>query len=212
MADFSHYRLEYCKTGLSEADLHHDPLEQFRRWIKQAIEEKLPEPYAMTLATVSADGQPSARIVLLRGVYEEGFQFFTNYESRKGEELAHNERAALVFYWADMERQVRIEGTISKTDANTSDDYFQKRPRGSQIAAAISAQSKTIANREILEDRVTKYTEELGENLVPRPASWGGYQLLPHSIEFWQGRPSRLHDRLRYRKVNGKWIIERLCP
>lgn len=212
MADFSHYRLEYCKTGLSEADLHLDPLEQFRIWIKQAIDEKLPEPYAMTLATVSADGQPSARIVLLRGVYEQGFQFFTNYESRKGEELAQNGRAALVFYWADMERQVRIEGTISKTDAHISDDYFQKRPRGSQIAAVISEQSKTIANREILEARVAQYTDELAEKLVPRPASWGGYHLAPHSIEFWQGRPSRLHDRLRYRKVNGKWIIERLCP
>jgi pyridoxamine 5'-phosphate oxidase len=212
MADFSHYRLEYCKTGLSEADLHQDPLEQFRIWIKQAIDEKLPEPYAMTLATVSADGQPSARIVLLRGVYEQGFQFFTNYESRKGEELAQNDRAALVFYWADLERQVRVEGSIRKTDARTSDDYFQKRPRGSQIAAVISAQSKTIANREILEARVAQYTDELGEKPVPRPDSWGGYHLIPHSIEFWQGRPSRLHDRLRYRKVNGKWIIERLCP
>lgn len=212
MADFSQYRLEYCKTGLSEADLHADPLEQFRSWIRQAMEEKLPEPYAMTLATVSSDGQPSARIVLLRGVNDNGFQFFTSYESRKGEEIAGNQRGALVFYWAELERQVRVEGIISKTDAATSDRYFEQRPRGSQIAAMVSTQSKVVANREQLETRVAKLSEELEGKPVPRPEQWGGYQLLPERIEFWQGRPSRLHDRLRYRKVQGNWIIERLCP
>lgn len=212
MADFSQYRLEYCKTGLSEADLHADPLEQFRKWIRQAMEEKLPEPYAMTLATVSSGGQPSARIVLLRGVNDRGFQFFTSYESRKGEEIAGNQRGALVFYWAELERQVRVEGVISKTDAATSDRYFEQRPRGSQIAAIASLQSKVIASRELLETKVVKLSEELQGKPVPRPEQWGGYQLDPERIEFWQGRPSRLHDRLRYRKVNGSWIVERLYP
>jgi pyridoxamine 5'-phosphate oxidase len=212
MADFSQFRLEYSKAGLSEADLHADPLEQFRLWINQAMAEKLPEPYAMTLATVSASGQPSARVVLLRGVSASGFQFFTNYQSRKGEEIAHNSKAALVFYWAEMERQIRIEGIITKTDAATSDQYFDKRPRGSQIAAVISAQSKVVPNREVLEARVEELNKQLEGKPVPRPSEWGGYQLQPESIEFWQGRPSRLHDRLRYRKEKGKWIVERLSP
>ncbi|HMO36832.1 MAG TPA: pyridoxamine 5'-phosphate oxidase, partial [Gemmatales bacterium] len=189
MADFSHYRLEYSKAGLHESELHSDPIEQFKLWINQALLEKLPEPYAMTLATVSPSGQPSARIVLLRGIHDGCFQFFTNYESRKGEEIAQNQKAALLFYWADMERQVRIEGLITKTSAETSDRYFAQRPRGSQMAAVISAQSKVIADRRLLEEKFAQLEKELDGKTVPRPATWGGYQLEPENIEFWQGRP-----------------------
>lgn len=211
-ADLSQFRLEYCRSGLAEGDLHADPLEQFKRWLAEAMKEKLPEPYAMTLATVNPKGMPSARIVLLRQVTATGFQFFTNYDSRKGDELDHNHHAALLFYWAEMERQVRIEGTVAKTSPEVSDSYFGQRPRLSQISAVASAQSVVIRDRSILEQAMARLEKEMDGKPVPRPPHWGGYELTPQSMEFWQGRPSRLHDRLRYRLHQGRWIVERLSP
>jgi len=205
-------RKDYDKSGLSEADLHADPIQQFRHWLDEALIAKLVEPYAMTLATADPDGKPSARIVLLRGVDQTGFQFFTNYLSRKGHDIAKNAQGALLFYWDDLERQVRIEGHITRTDDAASDSYFAQRPRASQIAAVASAQSEVIADRGILEKRVAELTSELEGKPVPRPPHWGGYTLKPDSLEFWQGRPSRLHDRLRYRLEQNRWIIERLSP
>ncbi|HQR43582.1 MAG TPA: pyridoxamine 5'-phosphate oxidase [Gemmatales bacterium] len=211
-ADLSHFRLEYCRSGLAESELHANPIEQFKHWLSEALKEKLPEPYAMTLATVSADGQPSARIVLLRHVTATGFQFFTNYHSRKGMEIAGNQKGALLFYWAEMERQVRVEGTISRTTDEVSDRYFSQRPRLSQLSARASEQSEIVADRATLEQAMQRLEQELEGKPVPRPEHWGGYELIPNSLEFWQGRPSRLHDRLRYRRASGQWIIERLCP
>ncbi|MFT3880082.1 MAG: pyridoxamine 5'-phosphate oxidase [Gemmatales bacterium] len=212
MTDLTQLRKEYSQAGLTEADLHADPIEQFRGWFQQALAASLPEPYAMTLATVSPDGQPSARIVLLRQVDQKGFQFYTNYRSHKGTDLSSNNQAALLFYWAELERQVRVEGVISKVEDSDSDNYFAQRPRGSQIAAVASAQSEVIADRSVLEQRVAELTAELEGKPVPRPSHWGGYRLKPDSLEFWQGRPSRLHDRLRYRWDKTRWIIERLSP
>lgn len=212
MPELIHLRKDYSKSGLTESDLNADPIRQFQHWFEEALAAKLIEPYAMTLATVSPDGQPAARVVLLRSVDQSGFQFFTNYLSRKGHDLKNNAQAALLFYWAELERQVRIEGNITRTDDATSDSYFAHRPRASQIAAVASAQSEVIADRTILEKRVAELTAELDGKPVPRPQHWGGYLLKPHALEFWQGRPSRLHDRLRYRLENHRWIIERLSP
>ncbi len=212
MPELIHLRKDYSKSGLSEADLHADPIQQFQHWLEEALSAKLVEPYAMTLASATSDGRPTARIVLLRSVDQAGFQFFTNYFSRKGQDIARNAQGALLFYWAELERQVRIEGTITRTDDATSDSYFAHRPRASQIAAAASAQSEVIADRTVLEKRVAELTAELEGKPVPRPQHWGGYTLKPSALEFWQGRPSRLHDRLRYRLDNNRWIIERLSP
>lgn len=207
-----HLRKDYDKGGLTEADLHADPIQQFRHWMNEALLAKLVEPYAMTLATATPQGQPTARIVLLRGVDHTGFQFFTNYLSRKGQDIEKNGRGALLFYWAELERQVRIEGNISMTEDAASDHYFVMRPRASQIAAVASAQSEVIADRGVLEKRVAELTAELEGKPVPRPQHWGGYTLKPDIMEFWQGRPNRLHDRLRYRWDKTRWIIERLSP
>lgn len=212
ISEIIHLRKDYDKGGLEETDLHADPIQQFRHWMNEALIAKLVEPYAMTLATVTPEGQPTARIVLLRGADQSGFQFFTNYLSRKGHDIEKNARGALLFYWAELERQVRIEGSISKTEDADSDHYFVMRPRASQIAAVASAQSEVIADRGVLEKRVAELTAELEGKPVPRPHHWGGYTLKPTSLEFWQGRPSRLHDRLRYRWENARWIIERLSP
>ena len=198
---------------LNEAELAADPFVQFRRWLDEAIAAGLPQPDAMTLATATAAGIPSARMVLLRGYDERGFAFYTNYESRKGEELTANPRAALVFYWAPLERQIRIEGTVTTVTEAESDAYFQSRPRGSCLSAIASPQSRVVPNREVLEEKVRQLEEKFLGQTVPRPATWGGYRVVPAQIEFWQGRANRLHDRLRYvREEGGMWRIERLSP
>ena len=206
-------RKEYILIGLSEADLAADPIQQFQVWFAQALAAGLAEPNAMTVATATPDGRPSARMLLIKGVDERGFVFFTNYESRKGLELAVNPYAALVFYWAELERQVRIEGTVEQVAPAESDAYFHSRPLGSQLGAAASRQSQVLAGREELEQRVADLATAYADRQLPRPPHWGGFRVVPSALEFWQGRPSRLHDRLRYRRdQSGAWVIERLSP
>ncbi|AOR68900.1 pyridoxamine 5'-phosphate oxidase [Burkholderia stabilis] len=214
MTTLADLRINYSRASLDEADAAHDPFAQFDRWFKEALAAKLPEPNTMTLATVGDDGRPSARIVLIKGVDERGFVFFTNYESRKGRDLAAHPHAALLFYWIELERQVRIEGRIEKTSAEESDRYFASRPLGSRIGAWASEQSAVIDSRATLEAREKAVSERYGDT-PPRPPHWGGYRLVPDAIEFWQGRPSRLHDRLLYtRDANAApgWTISRLSP
>ncbi|ALX10981.1 pyridoxamine 5'-phosphate oxidase [Burkholderia cepacia JBK9] len=214
MTTLADLRINYSRASLDEADAAPDPLAQFDRWFKEALAAKLPEPNTMTLATVGADGRPSARIVLIKGVDERGFVFFTNYESRKGHDLAVHPQAALLFYWIELERQVRIEGRIEKTSAEESDRYFASRPLGSRIGAWASEQSAVIDSRATLEAREKAISERYGDN-PPRPPHWGGYRLVPDAIEFWQGRPSRLHDRLLYTRdaaASPGWTISRLSP
>jgi pyridoxamine 5'-phosphate oxidase len=206
-------RKEYTWSGLSEADVDADPLRQFEMWLQEAAAANLPEPNAMTLATATPDGQPSARMVLLKGFDASGFTFFTNYESRKGRELAANPRAALLFFWPQLQRQVRIEGTVERVSESESDAYFRSRPLGSRLSAWASAQSEVIADRAVLEERVRDLMQRFPDGDVPCPPYWGGYRVRPVTIEFWQGRPDRLHDRLRYQRVQPEgWCIERLSP
>lgn len=206
-------RKEYTAGGLSEADVDADPLRQFEKWFGQALTANLPEPNAMTLATAAADGQPSARVVLLKAFDASGFTFFTNYDSRKGRELTANPRAALLFFWPQMQRQVRIEGTVERIAEVESDAYFHSRPLGSRLGAWASAQSEVIAGREVLEEHMRQLTQRFAGGDMPRPPHWGGYRVCPLAIEFWQGRPDRLHDRLRYQRVQpGGWRLERLSP
>jgi len=204
-------RQKYGKFELLESAMAATPVEQFTRWFSEALEAGVPEPNAMTLATVGADLHPAARIVLLKGFDERGFVFYTNYESRKGRDLNQHPRASLLFFWQLLERQVRIEGHIEKTSAEESDEYFRSRPLGSRIGAWVSPQSQPIT-REQLEARNTELSESLGED-PSRPPHWGGYRVVPHYVEFWQGRPSRLHDRLAYRlQENSGWTLQRLAP
>lgn len=208
----SDLRKDYRQQSLSETEVDPNPLQQFQTWFKQAIEAEILEPNAMTLATLSREGKPAARIVLLKEVDDRGFTFFTNYKSRKGEELAHSPWAALVFWWAELERQVRIEGSVSQVSAADSDRYFSSRPWGSRLGAWASEQSKVIAGREVLEQNLRALEQEYRDQEVPRPPHWGGYRLSPTLIEFWQGRPNRLHDRLCYRLQSDQWKLERLSP
>jgi pyridoxamine 5'-phosphate oxidase len=205
-------RREYMGHGLSEADVDADPIRQFGVWFEEAAAAGLLEPNAMTLATATAEGRPSARMVLLKEVDASGFVFYTNYEGRKSRELAENPWAALVFFWADLSRQVRIEGRVERVTPQESDAYFAIRPPGSQISAWASQQSVVIPGREMLERRVEELEAEYANRLVPRPPFWGGFRVVPEVIEFWQGRPSRLHDRLRYTRRDEGWAIERLSP
>jgi pyridoxamine 5'-phosphate oxidase len=199
--------------GLRETDVAPNPFQQFRTWLDEALAAQLPQPLGMTLATATADGQPSARMVLLRGFDERGFAFFTNYESRKAHELESNPRAALVFYWAELDRQVRIEGTVERTSAEESDAYFLTRPWGSRLGAWASPQSQVLAGREVLERRMEELAAQYREPEIARPPFWGGYRVVPTVIEFWQGQPNRLHDRLRYRRLeDNSWCLERLAP
>jgi len=205
-------RREYAREGLAEADVDADPVVQFGRWFEQAEQGGLLEPHAMTLATATPDGRPSARMVLLRGFDQRGFCFYTNYQSRKGDELAANPRAALVFWWDKLERQVRIEGRVERTSRAESEAYFSSRPPGSQLSAAASPQSRVIDGRATLERRVTELATGQRDGQVPLPEIWGGYRLAHEVVEFWQGRPNRLHDRLRYRRAGSGWKLERLAP
>lgn len=205
-------RKSYERAELDESASAADPIVQFRLWLQQALDAQLPEPNAMTLATVGADGRPSTRVVLIKGFDERGIVWYTNYESRKGRELAIHPHAALQFHWVELERVVRIEGRVEKTDAAESDAYFRSRPLDSRIGAWASPQSQVIASRAVLVANAAKYGAQFMLN-PPRPPHWGGYRLVPDRFEFWQGRRSRLHDRLRYRLDEaGAWVRERLAP
>ena len=206
-------RQEYSLAGLNESDLAPDPFEQFRKWLRDAMDAQLPEPNAVVLGTVAPDGQPSTRIVLLKALDARGFSFFTNYESRKARELAANPRASLTFPWHALERQVNVEGRVSKLPRAEAEGYFKLRPRGSRLGAWASNQSQVISGRDALETRMKELEVQYPGEEIPTPPNWGGYVLAPERIEFWQGRPSRLHDRLRYTRVQGgDWKIERLSP
>ena len=211
--DIASIRKNYAHSSLSEDDADKNAIMQFGKWWKEAVESQIVEVNAMTLATASTDGLPAARIVLLKGFSEKGFLFFTNYNSYKGKQLAENPKACLVFFWKELERQVRITGLVEKVTEEESDEYYYSRPRGSQLGAMVSPQSTIIESREWLEKRVVEQQERLGDSAYKRPEHWGGYIVKPVLIEFWQGRTSRLHDRLEYSLMdNGNWKIDRLAP
>jgi len=208
----SELRQEYALGALSKASVDPEPWRQFQRWLREAVASQLPEPNAMILATADNRGRPSARAVLLKDLDDQGFVFFTNYLSPKGEQLAENPHGALVFMWQELQRQVRIEGPVHKVSPEESEAYFHNRPLGARLGAAASQQSQVVANRQVLADRFRHLSEQYPDGHIPRPAHWGGYRVIPVMLEFWQGRENRLHDRLRYRRQDNGWIIERLEP
>jgi len=205
-------RRNYASQSLDERNVLPDPLQQFNRWFDEAMAAEIPEPNAMTLATAMVDYKPSARVVLLKGITRGGFVFFTNYMSRKGKELTWNPYASLLFFWPQLERQVRVEGRVEKISREESDAYFKTRPRGSQLGAWVSRQSSVIENRAALENALMETTQRFENKDVELPEYWGGYVVLPQRVEFWQGRPDRLHDRLQYTFEDRQWLIERLAP
>ena len=213
MTALADLRREYASRALTEQDADADPIRQFHAWFDEVLKSQLTDANAMTLATASPNGEPAARIVLLKGADESGFVFYTNYDSAKGRDLAANSRACLLFFWPELERQVRITGSVAKTTTAESDSYFHSRPVESQISAAISRQSRAISDRSELESRYAAALEKYKGSIVPLPSNWGGYRVTPDTIEFWQGRKSRLHDRLVYTKqVDGTWSRARLEP
>ncbi|MCB0824199.1 MAG: pyridoxamine 5'-phosphate oxidase [Bacteroidales bacterium] len=212
MMDIEALRREFKHDELKEENLNRDAIKQFEKWFEQAVHADILDVNAMTLATATKDGHPSARIVLLKGFDEAGFTFFTNYQSKKGQELAENPKAALLIYWKELDRQVRILGEVIKTSAADSDTYFNSRSMESRISAAISPQSQVVESRRWLEEQWVQYLKKIENEDFQRPLHWGGFLLQPKSIEFWQGRPNRLHDRIRYTRSNHDWLIERLAP
>lgn len=213
MNDIASLRKEYTKAALDARSVSQDPISQFTKWFEEAVTARVPEPNAMNLSTVNENGRPASRIVLLKGIEDYKFVFYTNHQSRKGHELDTNPACALTFFWPELERQVRIEGVALRVDDQRAEKYFQSRPRGSQIGAWASPQSTLISDRSILEERVKKLEDKFkGQDVLPKPNQWGGYEIDPLMIEFWQGRPSRLHDRILYTKDDGVWKINRLAP
>ncbi|GAB3907324.1 pyridoxamine 5'-phosphate oxidase [Mucilaginibacter boryungensis] len=211
--ELQNLRQDYSAATLTEKEVRQDPINQFDKWFNDAIAANVNEPNAMTLATATINGHPSARIVLLKGFNKEGFMFYTNYLSRKGKEIAKNPLASTVFFWPELERQVRIEGTIEKLSREESEAYFHSRPKASQLGALVSAQSQEIAGRKVLEEKMVELEAAYADKDVPKPSYWGGYILKPRLVEFWQGRSSRLHDRIVYKKIDNKnWKIVRLAP
>jgi pyridoxamine 5'-phosphate oxidase len=212
MTKIADLRKNYTQAGLLESDIVANPFEQFKLWFDQAVAADILEPNAMTVATVTDEGKPSARIVLLKDFDERGFVFYTNYNSQKGVELQNFPYAALVFLWGDLERQVRIEGKVEFVSESEATGYFHSRPASSQLGAWASEQSTVIGDRSILEQKLQQLEAEYQDRQIPKPPHWGGVRVVPQEIEFWQGRPSRLHDRLRYQLVDGKWQVDRLAP
>ena len=214
MSSLADLRKDYSLAGLLEKDLAKDPFRQFEKWFQEAEAAKLIEPNAMTLATTGADGRPSARVVLLKGMDGRGFVFYTNYESRKGRELTNIPRATLVFPWLALERQVVVEGGVTRVTREESEAYFHSRPRANQLGAWVSQQSSVVAGRAVLEDSLKALEQKYAGKEVPLPPHWGGFRVAPETVEFWQGRRSRLHDRLRYRRdpKTNEWLVERLAP
>lgn len=213
MNDIASLRQEYSKASLDVKSVSQDPISQFTKWFEEAVTAKIPEPNAMNLATVNENGRPASRIVLLKGVEDYKFVFYTNYQSRKGKELDSNPACSLTFFWPELERQVRIEGVAARVDEKRSEKYFQSRPRGSQVGAWASPQSTLISDRALLEERAKQIEEKFKEQeVLPKPNQWGGYEVDPLMIEFWQGRPSRLHDRILYTRDESGWKINRLAP